>query len=264
MQTLRPGFDVAGFFAAVARAPRRLLLLDYDGTLAPFHVDPARAVPYPGIVPALDALMAAEHTRVVIVSGRRAQDLLPLLPLRQQPEIWGSHGWERLMPDGEYHAAWLPEAALKALVEADDRAEALEALGARTERKPASLAIHWRGLPSERIADIRGRVGQLMSDLGRPATLVEQEFDGGIELRAGGHDKGDAVRALLQECDGPTALAYLGDDDTDEDAFRAVPEDGAAVLVASEPRSTAAALWLRPPEELIGFLRDWDRAAPGS
>ena len=49
MQTLTSRLDLAAFLARVGGAPERVLMLDYDGTLAPFHVDPQRATPYPEV-----------------------------------------------------------------------------------------------------------------------------------------------------------------------------------------------------------------------
>jgi trehalose-phosphatase len=250
------------FFARVRTAPARLLLLDYDGTLAPFHVDPAKAVPYPGVRPLLDALIASGHTRVVIVSGRWTRDLVPLLNLRHRPEIWGSHGWERLHANGEYEIARIHPAALQGLVAADDWIAGIEALGARAERKPASIAVHWRGLSSERIAEVRARLLERWRDEPREDNLMWHDFDGGIELRVAGCNKRDVVTALAGEVDPDAAVAYLGDDSTDEDAFRAMPDAGLAILVRPEPRPSAAGIWLRPPEQLIDFLTRWLNEAP--
>jgi trehalose-phosphatase len=260
MQVLEKGFDVEVFYAGLSGAREAVLLLDYDGTLAPFHVDPACAVAYPGVLPELERLMTGGRTRLVIVTGRWTGDLLPLLPLRSRPEIWGVHGWERLMPNGDYEIEKLPEAALAALVTADDWAEDLAAIGARAERKPASIAFHWRGRRPEEVAAIRRELAQRWACLGSPKELMRLEFDGGVELRAVGRDKGDVVRTLVAECGAGAVMAYLGDDHTDEDAFLAVPEDGATALVRDTLRPTAARLWLRPPEELLAFLRRWDAA----
>ena len=97
MQVLTPRIDWVEFLEGISRAPGRVLMLDYDGTLAPFQVRPERATPYPGVREALEDLVEDGGTRVVIVSGRPAADLVPLLGLRQTPEIWGGHGWERLL-----------------------------------------------------------------------------------------------------------------------------------------------------------------------
>jgi trehalose-phosphatase len=257
---LRRGFDLEAFFARVSGAGQGALLVDYDGTLAPFHVDPARAVPYPVLLPVLEELAGDERTRLVIVSGRWTRDLVPLLQLRERPEIWGVHGWERLKPDGTYEIGQLPEAALAALVAADDWAEDLAGLGARAERKPASIAFHWRGLPTQRVASIRRELLRRWSLLGSPKQVRLRAFDGGIELGAAGRDKGDVVRTLARECGPDAVITYLGDDYTDEDAFGALPEGGAGGLVRDALRPTEAHFWLRPPEGLLTFLQRWSRA----
>jgi trehalose 6-phosphate phosphatase len=107
MQVLRPGFEIGRFMQEVSSAPQRALLLDYDGTLAPFRVERDQAVPYPGVLGLVSAIIAAPRMRVVVISGRWTQDLLPLLPIEPRPEIWGSHGWERLHPDGTHERAAL-------------------------------------------------------------------------------------------------------------------------------------------------------------
>jgi trehalose-phosphatase len=96
--------------------------------------------------------------------------------------------------------------------------------------------------------------------LGSPAALKLSEFDGGTELRAVGRDKGDVVRTVVRECGVDAAIAYLGDDHTDEDAFAAMPDAGAGVLVNVALHPTAARLWLHPPDELLMFLRRWNAA----
>src|SRR3990167_10679800 len=103
MQTPDPKFNLETFFGRVRSAAARVLMLDYDGTLAASRINPAEAAPYPGVMPLLDEIQQAGHTRVVMVSGRWTKDLVPLLGLKRAPEIWGSHGWERLQPHGEYN-----------------------------------------------------------------------------------------------------------------------------------------------------------------
>ena len=83
------------------------------------------------------------------------------------------------------------------------------------------------------------------------------DFDGGIEIRPDNITKANAVETILAET-GPSFVgAYLGDDHTDEDAFAALAERGLSVLVRTEFRPTRAQIWLRPPEDLITFLRTW-------
>lgn len=257
MQALAPDLDVDRFFAALREAPRRALVLDYDGTLAPFHEDPARAKPWPQAMALVADIIKAGHTRVVIASGRWTRDLLPLLDLPVRPELWGSHGRERLLPDGRYSMASIEPEAVGDLSRADEWCEELEKLGARVERKPASIAIHWRGLPEEGAARIRNELLARWRADGEGGPLALLEFDGGLELRERSRDKGHVVRTIAGELGPGGVLAYLGDDYTDEDAFREVPANGLPVLVRPELRPTRARLWLRPPEELYAFLQRW-------
>jgi len=259
MQVLSPRVDLEAFFGRLASGPRHVLMLDYDGTLAPFRVRPEEAVPYPGVSEMIGDIIRAGRTRVVIVSGRRAGELVPLLGLPQPPEIWGAHGWERVFPSGE-HRTDEPSAAARArLEEAERMIRELARDGVRVERKPASRALHWRGLPALEVARVREQATERWAPLVQEGEVELLEFDGGLELRASGCNKQHAVKTVLSETGAGSAVAYLGDDTTDEDAFAAVKPRGLAVLVRPDFRPTAADVWLRPPAELIAFLRRWRR-----
>ena len=257
MKPLNERFDLERFFVGLKDAPNRVLFLDYDGTLAPFHVDPRKAMPYPGICEILKRIVARKNTRVAIVSGRRMEDLAGPLSLVPHTEVWASHGWEFLI--GGRNGRRVPPSDVRAeLMSAETRARPLLRWGARIEKKVASVAVHWRGLPPSTVRLVQDT---LKNDW-RP--LLEQQlsmlpFDGGMEIRARAHNKGDAVRMLLAECSG-AACAYLGDDITDEDAFRAIKPHGLGVLVRERPRVTAADLWLSQPSELTDFLERWAEA----
>jgi trehalose-phosphatase len=257
----QPGLE--DFFRRLRTAPERVLLFDYDGTLAPFRIRTDEALPYPGVRDILDAIMESGHTRLVIVSGRWTRDLQPLLGLKRLPEIWGSHGWEQLKPDGQYAVAHMDEAALRHLVEADDWTAEVEARGGRCEMKPGGLAIHWRGLAPGQVREIREHVFQNWHIQEMHKALVWHDFDGGIELRVPGRHKGFVVDAVLSEMGRETTAAYLGDDTTDEDAFMAIRGRGIGVLVRPQFRTTAADFWLKPPEELLEFLERWQATGGG-
>lgn len=268
MQVLTRGAEPERFFPKVSRAARPVLLLDYDGTLAPFRVARDEAVPWPGVRERLRSLLDGGRSRVVIISGRYTEDLIPLLGLEPPlPELWGSHGWERRRPDGAYGVGEMEEEALRGLAEAD-RWVREEGWESRSEEKPGCLALHTRGLDRDEAERVRRAALAAFRPLARRRGLRVHEFDGGVELRVPGRDKGDAVRTILEEeglsSPGPDgAVAYLGDDRTDEDAFEALDDRGLAVLVRRERRPTAADLWIRPPEELLEFLERWDAAASG-
>lgn len=75
MQILNPVLDLERFFLHLERSRERVLLLDYDGTLAPFEARPERARPYPRVGAILKQIDAKASTRVVVVTGRRLAEL---------------------------------------------------------------------------------------------------------------------------------------------------------------------------------------------
>jgi trehalose 6-phosphate phosphatase len=246
---------LTAFFEQLGSASTRILLLDYDGTLAPFRTERDRAFPYPEI-PRLLGQIIASGTRVVLISGRPAYDLLRLSGIDPQPEIWGSHGLERLRPRGNYQVEPLSPEQQAGLRKALEflRSQGLEN---RMERKPGGVALHWRGLAGQDVETLRGKVQQVWCELAGCSSLELLDFDGGLEIRVRGKDKGNAVAAILKESNADAVVAYLGDDQTDEDAFRVLRGRGLTVLVREQLRPTLAEIQLRPPEELIEFLQEW-------
>jgi len=248
--------DAAEVYRLLKGRRNSLLMLDYDGTLAPFREERNKAFPYPGVRKWLEAILQKHSARAVIISGRAISDLIPLLGLDPLPEIWGSHGWERRFPNGEYTVGPFDENALRGIASADHWAR-LHGLEARCEQKPASVALHWRGLDRETAKEMLVRALSGWRPIEQEHGLEIQAFDGGVEIRIPGRNKGDVVRTLLSEAPAHTAAAYLGDDRTDEDGFDALNAQGLTALVRPEPRESHAHIWIRPPEGLIRFLEVW-------
>jgi trehalose 6-phosphate phosphatase len=257
LQVLSPRVDLTGFITRIAQAPARVLMLDYDGTLAPFNVDPERAVPTPEVAAVLEEIVQAGGTRVVVISGRPAAELPPLLKLSERPEIWGSHGWERLLPDGRRIVEEPGAEARECLARAASEIREILPAGARVEHKLASIALHWRGVATAAARALQNEASTRFQTFARTGALEMLPFDCGVELRAIGCNKQYAVKAVLSETEDASAVAYLGDDVTDEDAFRAVKQRGLGVLVRPEFRETEADVWLKPPHELVAFLKPW-------
>ena len=256
----RPRREVrARFLARVATARRRALLVDYDGTLAPLTADRARAVPYPGMRAALATVaLARRRTAIWIVSGRSVDELGSLLGLDRLVDVWGSHGMERRSRHGRWSGA-PPDGAAAALLDSVGRELARRAGRALVERKRYGLAVHERGAEP---AGYRAAVAALREIEGEAAGqgLALVPFDGGLELRPRGFHKGLVVERAFGELGDDAAVAYLGDDATDEDAFAALRGRGLSVLVRREPRRTRAELCLRPPGEVLDFFEAWAEA----
>jgi len=247
------------FFGAVMRSQGSALLLDYDGTLAPFSVDRGQAFPYAGVTRVLADIMRTGYTRVAIITGRDAREVVSLLGIEPAPEIWGAHGLQRLGPDGGHYIPQLDQDVLQALWDAQTWLSN-HSLADLAEVKPGGIAIHWRGMAKLQIEEIRNQVLLGWFPIAQRSFMSVLEFDGGLEMRARECDKGDAVQAIISELQKDAPIAYLGDDNTDERAFRALGERGLSVLVRPVRRKTSAKLWLKPPEELLDFLSRWNRA----
>jgi trehalose 6-phosphate phosphatase len=256
--TVNP-IEVEQFMKAVAQSPASALLLDYDGTLAPFCVNREQALPYPTTTALLQEIVDNGRTRVVIITGRNAHEVGALLAVRPVPEIWGCHGLERLRPYGTYQTPRVDESVLHALAEAD-RWLRYQGLHNRAEFKTGAVAVHLRGLDEATAAQARDQVLLGWRPIAQSTSMELLEFDVGIEMRMPGRDKGDAVRTILDEIGPEVSVAYLGDDLTDEPAFLALGTRGLSVLVRPEWRQTAAATWIRPPDGLREFLSRWLQA----
>ncbi|MDA0998971.1 MAG: hypothetical protein O2807_00455 [bacterium] len=117
----------------------------------------------------------------------------------------------------------------------------------RIEKNPYSLACHVRGLSESAAREALAQARRLWTPISAGAGLELMEFDGGLEVRAAGREKGDAVETLWRESPPGTMAAYLGDDRTDEDAFRRLKGWGLGIRVSETPRPTLAEIWLPPP-----------------
>ncbi|HEY7097378.1 MAG TPA: trehalose-phosphatase [Terriglobales bacterium] len=252
----------SSFAMQLANAQQRLLLLDYDGTLAPFAPDRVNALPYPGVPQLLEQINKTTGTRVVLISGRPALDVPRLIGINPPLEVWGSHGLERLHPDGRYE---VPEIGREILDCLERAVVEFDSLGLRqvTEIKPCAIAVHWRWLPTSKLEEVKATAYRILSPATRNPELRLEAFDGGIELRLRGRNKGDAVQTILSEVGEHVPVAYLGDDITDEDAFRALSGRGLSIVVTQRYRFSAAQVWLKPPNELVLFLKDWINACEG-
>ena len=136
---LRPEaeFRIEQFLKTVAQAQQSLLLLDYDGTLAPFCRERDQAFPYPGSVHLLEEIVGSGRTRVVIISGRDTNETVPLLGVAPVPEVWGLHGLQRRKPDGKIETVRIDERYLTLCPMPTD-GSTVSTCGTRPSSRPAA------------------------------------------------------------------------------------------------------------------------------
>jgi trehalose 6-phosphate phosphatase len=245
------------FLQQLKTAPSSALLLDYDGTLAPFHVDRNRAFPYPRAISILEKIAAQSgRTKVIIISGRPIVELRALLAPMNNLEMWGTHGLERQLSNGSYSCVPINEEDAEALAKAQEWIVAAGLLST-AEIKLGGIAIHWRGLSRAEAKNVQSLTLDGWTKIAEQSRLKLLQFEAGLELRVSHPDKGDAVTAILADLEPRAPVAYLGDDLTDEDAFRVLNGQGLTVLVKDTYRETNADTWIRPPRELIDLLERW-------
>jgi trehalose 6-phosphate phosphatase len=225
---------------SLAEQPQVLVATDFDGTLAPLVTDPAAARATEGGMEALRAASAMPGVTVALVSGRDVDTLRDLSGVdRQEPVVLvGSHGAHTSL-EREDDTPLLSPAQAELLSQLTVDAEAVVARhpGARIERKPASVAVHTRGLdPATAAAALED------------AAAVPSRHDGVhvmpgkqvVELAVLATNKGTALIDLAR-LRGAGATLYLGDDVTDERAFEALDPAAGDVTVKVGAGETAAA-----------------------
>lgn len=258
MQVLESNLALDQFLGQLDGSQTGALVLDYDGTLAPFCRDRLNAFPYPGVSQALFRIMRTGSTRIGIVSGRPVEEVIPLLGIFPIPEIWGLDGLQRLWPDGTCRTSPLSDFDQLILAKASSWLDH-EELRHFAEFKTGSITVHWRGLTAmdaDRIADT---VRKEWTRLARFSRMHVLDFDGGIEIRPNKPSKADALLTIQGELEPGVPLAYLGDDRVDEEAFGVLRDcrQALTLLVRDEWRETNAKGWIKPPGELLEFLQRW-------
>jgi trehalose-phosphatase len=195
---------------------------------------------------------------MAVITGRPAHEIAPLLGLDPPLEVWGLHGAERLYPDGRRELEQAPPDTQARLEELKEKLRR-DALGGLFEDKANGAVMHWRGKPHKVAERIERRTRALFEPLAKLDGLSMLDFEAGIELRVG-RDKGGAVAAILEEESPKSPVAFLGDDLSDETAFRVIRslgERGFSALVRTALRQTEAEVWLRPPQEVVSFFVRW-------
>lgn len=254
-----PGID--GFWDDVRSAPHRCLVLDYDGTLAGFHVDRMKAFPIPGVVDVLKRVRDSESTSLSIMTGRPISELLRLLGDLGIP-ICGSQGTEFRAVDGTTRVHNLSDEQEERLRRAEREAADLARQG-RVERKLSSVALHTRGLHPDVARREEAAVCKTWAEDASEYGLECRSFKGGVELRIAGVDKGTALRWTLEGAPEDSLCVYVGDDLTDEDAFRAIDGSGYGIKVGGPEEPTAAKGRLSDPPAVKEFLERWLSATNG-
>ena len=232
--------------AELVRTPQLLVACDYDGTIAPIVADPMKALPLRDTSVALRSLAALPQTTVAVISGRSLRDLAMLSRLPAEVHLVGSHGTEF---DIDFALDLDPVLKARRNLLTAGLGELADLYpGVTLEKKPASVAVHYRNVADETVdavldtlAEVADRVGELTVRHGKKV----------CELLLVPTDKGHALNTIRANV-GATAVVFLGDDVTDEDAFATLQGPDLGIKVGDE--DTIAPFRVSDPEDVAVLL----------
>lgn len=227
------------------------LFLDVDGTLVPIAASPWAVEPSPQLPSLLRGAAQRLGGALAIVSGREI-DSIDRLTSGAIPYLAGSHGAEYRLGPGQPILRPGAQPDLAGLADEIGRV-----IGrwpqVMVEPKRAGIAVHYRRSP-EVAEDLRAALADLLARHGR-ADLAILQGDHVLEIRAPGHNKGEAVRRLMRETpfQGRRPV-FVGDDITDEDGFAVAIEMGGTAIIVGDRRPTIATRQLGSHEDVLRLL----------
>jgi trehalose 6-phosphate phosphatase len=246
---------------AIAERPldRRLLFLsDYDGTLAEFDPDPTIPRPSPRTAELLCKVATRSDMSFGIVSGRRISDLRTRTQLPSRVYLAGLHGMEIEVGSRRWQHPDL-EAARQSVRTLYERLDTVRGIpGLVLEDKHASVAVHVRAVPAPLQAEAIRRADQCANELLSRGKLRRLSGNLVVEYlpNIAAH-KGDATTWIAEDveerCKQPVWTVFVGDDVTDEDAFKAI-KNGISVLVGE--RESHATYRVAGVDDVCSLL-DW-------
>jgi trehalose 6-phosphate synthase/phosphatase len=229
---------------AYRRASRRLLMIDYDGTLVPFAGQPWQAVPPPVVMRLLTSLAAEPHNCVALTSGRTAEDLNRWFGAIKGLWLIAEHGAEVKSP---LEASWEP---LRSEVSTDWKSTVMPILehfvdrtpGSFVEEKKYGVVWHYRMAEPEFGAWLANELVSMLEAMLAETELRAFRGDKVVEVKPVWANKGEALDRLLAVLSSPDFLFAAGDDRTDEDLFEHMPTEAWTVHIGPGPTRAAFVL----------------------
>ncbi|QFU84983.1 trehalose-phosphatase [Natronorubrum aibiense] len=242
------------FRSTLADASQLLLCLDFDGTLAPIVEEPDEASPTPENEAALASLVSASAVSTAIVSGRALADVRDRI---DGPKTYaGNHGLEL----SRHGLVAVHPVARKRTSRLEAVCTALETVlepvpNCRIENKRLTGTVHVRSVPRRLRPVVRRHTHAVVDRFGNDALEVstgKRIFEIGPSIPWG---KGNAVALIAADLPSETVPIYIGDDVTDESAFRIVEPDGIGIRVGGDEPSAASCRVESPTE--VATVLDW-------
>src|SRR5437667_8740471 len=239
-------------------ARRRLLALDYEGTLVPFTAHPHQSAPLPSVLALLTALANESKSCLALMSGRPAEDLDRWFGAIGSMWLVAENGAE-LKPPG---ASWEP---LRSPVPTDWKATVMPILehfvdrtpGSFVEEKKHSLVWHYRTAEPEFGAWLANELVAMLEAMLAETELRAFRGERIVEIKPVWANKGEVVERLLAAQPEPDFVFAAGDDRTDEDLFERLGGDAWTLHVGPGPTHAAfIAPNFESVRELLGMFAE--------
>ena len=246
-------YDLDAVSRTFAASAGLLVGLDFDGTLTSIEPDPDEPSLPPKNRRALRRLAAHDHIQPAVISGRKLSDLRARVDVTGVAYA-GNHGLE-LHVDGRTVTHPIADRRREDIADvAGALADAFASVpGCVVEDKAVTATVHYRRAPTELVDWIRATVVETVDRVAADRLQLSSGKDV-FEIGPAVHwNKGSAIRLLSDRLPATWRTCYLGDDTTDEHAFRALHRDELGIHVGHGP--TAASLRLADPTDVELFLR---------
>jgi trehalose-phosphatase len=241
----------------IVHAAELFIFFEFDGILVEIAARPDDVVVSENRKKYLRELLSARGCSVAVISGRPVDKLRELIGLQGLFYV-GLHGLEWMAPDGTRYLSWPHKIVLDALraLREQLRDSLVNFKGTLLEDKGSALALHYRKAKPGTALKARKvfiRAVHWYQQQGCKLEIIAGKKV--IEAKAAGAKKGDAITQILARRSPNAIPIYVGDDISDESAFRDIAERGLAISVAKAPPPASAAFYLRNPREVYAYVR---------
>ena len=241
---------------SLKKAKLIFFFLDYDGTLLPIRKKPRLAKISRNTRQLLKTLAKRKWTKVFIVTGRTLKNIKYLIGLKSISYI-GNHGFEL----EDRHLTFFNKKAegSKGAIRAIYRnlRKSLHIKGAILENKFYTLSVHYRLVNKKYVETVKDTVYNIAASYIKRKIILITEGKKVLEIRPNlKWNKGSMVRWVMKKLRIRGGLpVYIGEDKTDEDAFRVLKKSGLTILVSKKSIPTEAKFRLKSSREVFAFLR---------
>lgn len=226
-----PRLAVDEFVEAYRASTKRLLLLDYDGSLVPIVTRPQDAVPDASLIKLLGHLSGEAANCVVVVSGRRASDLVRWFGSMPQVGLAPEHGARWRLPGSQEWEGYTPDNEWKKMVRPILQHFVDRTPGSSIEEKEFALVWHYRTIEAEFGEWLATELVAMLETMLAETELRAYRGKKIIEVKPHWANKGAFAAEVLQRCGADGLIFAVGDDRTDEDLFAQLPEGSWSVHV---------------------------------